>query len=62
MGWGKTLPGIMAENTSIMLPSGVFVLERSSREIPPDIFLSRDDRIYGETVLSFYWKREVSES
>jgi 16S rRNA (guanine(966)-N(2))-methyltransferase RsmD len=55
-GWGRELPAIMAANWRVVAPGGVFVFERSSRETPDDIFISRDDRIYGETVLSFYWK------
>jgi 16S rRNA (guanine(966)-N(2))-methyltransferase RsmD len=61
LGWGKSLPPLMSENWSIVSGGGVFVLERSSRETPEDIFVPRDDRIYGETVLSFYWKKEVRE-
>ncbi|MDR2779943.1 MAG: RsmD family RNA methyltransferase [Synergistaceae bacterium] len=58
MGWGKILPPLMAEHWRLVAPGGVFVFERSSREIPADIFAARDDRIYGETVLSFYWRKE----
>jgi 16S rRNA (guanine(966)-N(2))-methyltransferase RsmD len=54
MGWGEILPRLMAENWNLLAPDGVFVFERSSRETPADIFAARDDRIYGETVLSFY--------
>jgi 16S rRNA (guanine(966)-N(2))-methyltransferase RsmD len=55
MGWGRTLPPLMAENWRLISPGGVFVFERSSREAAADIFIARDDRIYGETVISFYW-------
>jgi 16S rRNA (guanine(966)-N(2))-methyltransferase RsmD len=61
MGWGKTLPGLAAANIKLLTPGGVFVFERSSREEPAGIFAARDDRIYGETVLSFYWNREGAE-
>jgi 16S rRNA (guanine(966)-N(2))-methyltransferase RsmD len=58
VGWGKILPPLMAEHWRLVAPGGAFVFERSSRETPADIFAARDDRIYGETVLSFYWRRE----
>jgi 16S rRNA (guanine(966)-N(2))-methyltransferase RsmD len=61
-GWGESLPFLMAQNWSVISPGGVFVFERSSREEPREIFASRDDRIYGETVLSFYWRKEVIDS
>jgi len=60
MGWGKTLPLLMAENWLLVTPGGVFAFEHSSRETPSDIFVPRDDRIYGETVISFYWKQEAN--
>jgi 16S rRNA (guanine(966)-N(2))-methyltransferase RsmD len=56
MGWGDIMPRLMMEeNISILSSGGVFVLERSSREEPAEVAARRDDRIYGETVLSFYW-------
>jgi 16S rRNA (guanine(966)-N(2))-methyltransferase RsmD len=58
MGWGKIMPPLMGENWNLVAPDGAFVFERSSRETPADIFAARDDRIYGETVLSFYWRKE----
>jgi 16S rRNA G966 N2-methylase RsmD len=58
MGWGAALPPIIAENWSLLSPGGVFVFEHSSRETLADIFIPRDDRIYGETVMSFYWNQE----
>jgi 16S rRNA G966 N2-methylase RsmD len=61
LGWGKSLPGLIAQNWDIVSPGGAFVFERSSRETPVEIVVPRDDRVYGETVLSFYWKREVSD-
>ncbi|MDR3279429.1 MAG: RsmD family RNA methyltransferase [Synergistaceae bacterium] len=60
MGWGETLPRLMAENWNIVAPGGVFAFEHSSRDVISDIFVPRDDRIYGETVISFYWKPEAS--
>ena len=57
MGWGQVLPKLMEENWGIVSPGGVFVFERSSREEPAEISVPRDDRVYGETVLSFYWKK-----
>jgi 16S rRNA (guanine(966)-N(2))-methyltransferase RsmD len=58
MGWGEVLPGLIEGNPSLLSASGVFVLERSIRETPAEISIPRDDRIYGETVLSFYWPGE----
>ena len=58
LGWGETLPRLIDENRSILSGGGVFVFEHSSREKPAEMASSaftRDDRIYGETVLSFYW-------
>jgi 16S rRNA (guanine(966)-N(2))-methyltransferase RsmD len=62
LGWGKSLPALMAQNWNIVSPGGVFVFEHSSREEASEIFGPRDDRIYGETVLSFYWKKEERDS
>jgi 16S rRNA (guanine(966)-N(2))-methyltransferase RsmD len=61
-GWGAVLPLLVADNWNAVKPGGVFVFEHSSREPAADFLTARDDRIYGETVLSFYWKREVNES
>lgn len=55
MGWGECLPLLIEANLSLLKPDGAFVFERSSREIPAEIAIPRDDRTYGETVLSFYW-------
>jgi 16S rRNA (guanine(966)-N(2))-methyltransferase RsmD len=57
-GWGEILPPLIAEHRSLVAPGGAFVFERSSRETPADVFAPRDDRIYGETVLSFYRRKE----
>ena len=57
MGWGQILPRLMEENWDIVSSGGVFVFERSSREEPAEISIPRDDRIYVETVLSFYWNK-----
>ena len=56
MGWGVILPALMEENWNIVSSGGVFVFERSSREEPAEISIPRDDRVYGDTILSFYWK------
>ena len=56
IGWGQILPKLMEENRNLVSSGGVFVLERSSREEPSEISVPRDDRVYGETILSFYWK------
>jgi 16S rRNA G966 N2-methylase RsmD len=67
MGWSLTLPSMMAEHPSILAPGGVFVMERSSRDVAADsfagceIFSRRDDRIYGGTVLSIYRKITIEE-
>jgi 16S rRNA (guanine(966)-N(2))-methyltransferase RsmD len=61
-GWGAALPPLVADNWDAVKPGGAFVFEHSSRESASDFLVARDDRIYGDTVLSFYWKREVSES
>ena len=58
LGWGETLPRLVEENFSVLSEGGVFVFEHSTREEPAKMSSStftRDDRIYGETVLSFYW-------
>jgi 16S rRNA (guanine966-N2)-methyltransferase len=55
MGWAGILPPMIAENARILARGGVFVLERSSKETPAEISAPRDDRVYGDTVLSFYW-------
>ena len=61
MGWGQTLPKLMEENWSLVSSGGAFVFERSSREEPAEISIPRDDRVYGETILSFYWKQLLEE-
>jgi 16S rRNA (guanine(966)-N(2))-methyltransferase RsmD len=61
-GWGAALPHLVAANWGAVKQGGVFVFEHSSREPVVYFLTERDDRIYGDTVLSFYWKREVSES
>ena len=61
IGWGTELPRLIAENKKLLAPGGVFAFERSSRERVSnilDIFLNRDDKIYGETVISFFWSPE----
>ena len=55
LGWGAALPALIKKHIGIIAPDGVFVLERSSREEPDDAGMKRDDRVYGDTVLSFYW-------
>lgn len=56
MGWGLELPPLIEKNDALLLAGGVFVFERSIRETVAEIAIPRDDRSYGETVLSFYWK------
>lgn len=54
MGWGVELIELIEKNISIIAPGGVFVFEHSSRENLAELSIPRDDRTYGETVLSFY--------
>jgi 16S rRNA (guanine966-N2)-methyltransferase len=56
MGWALVLPPMIDANPRILARGGVFVMERSSRETPAEISMPREDRTYGDTVLSFYWK------
>ena len=55
MGWGAELPPLIEKNFAILARPGVFVFERTAREAVAEISVPRDDRVYGETVLSFYW-------
>jgi 16S rRNA (guanine(966)-N(2))-methyltransferase RsmD len=55
MGWGEALPPLVERNIAVLSPGGVFVFERSAREAMAEISIPRDDRAYGETILSFYW-------
>ncbi len=55
MGWGSELPPLIEKNIAILAKGGVFVFERAAREAVAEISVPRDDRVYGETVLSFYW-------
>lgn len=57
LGWGRELPLLFEQHRGIVVPGGAFVFERSSREDAAEISIERDDRRYGETVLSFYWIR-----
>lgn len=56
LGWGASLPVLMAAHWDLLAPRGAFVFERASREPVAEIEIPRDDRTYGETTLSFYWK------
>ena len=60
-GWGAALPPLVADSWSAVKSGGVFVFEHSSREPAADFLTAGDDRIYGDTVLSFYWKRGSNE-
>lgn len=59
LGWGEKLIALMSENWGILAEDGVFVFEHSVRdELPPldmDGSVEREDRVYGDTVLTFYW-------
>jgi 16S rRNA (guanine(966)-N(2))-methyltransferase RsmD len=69
MGWGESLPPLIAKHAAILAPGGFFVLERSVRDGVADthgiaegkIFTERDDRIYGDTALSIYRKIMTEE-
>ena len=67
MGWGESLPKLIASHDAILAPGGLFVLERSIRDRASDAsdlggaFTGRDDRAYGDTVLSFYRKIKTGE-
>jgi 16S rRNA (guanine(966)-N(2))-methyltransferase RsmD len=67
MGWSESLPQLIAKHDAILAPGGLFVLERSIRDSTADsgslgeVFTGRDDRIYGDTVLSFYRKMKTEE-
>jgi 16S rRNA (guanine(966)-N(2))-methyltransferase RsmD len=69
MGWGESLPPLIARHAALLASGGLFVLERSVRDgvADPDgigegkIFSARDDRIYGDTVLSIYRKIMTEE-
>jgi 16S rRNA G966 N2-methylase RsmD len=67
MGWSETLPPLVAKHGSLLALGGMFVLERSIRDGVADssavckIFTERDDRIYGDTVLSIYRKITTEE-
>ncbi len=60
LGWGEKLVALMGENWGILAEGGVFVFEHATREELPPLehegeTIGRDDRIYGDTALSFYW-------
>ena len=59
LGWGEELIRLVSANWSILTDDGVFVFEHAAREaLPPfeaDGPLEREDRVYGDTVLTFYW-------
>lgn len=58
LGWGEELIALMKDNWRILSPDGVFVFEHARREEPAVLDIAgcrREDRIYGDTVLSFYW-------
>lgn len=53
-GWGMELPPLLERCSELFAPGGIFVFERSAREPIRDISTPHDDRIYGDTILSFY--------
>ena len=60
LGWGLELPKLIENNSSILSDDGVFVFEHSDKEklyeLDSDIW-SKDDRVYGGTILTFYKRR-----
>lgn len=54
-GWVTELLGLIADNPSIVITGGILVIEHSLREPVPGWAPLRDDRVYGETVLSFFY-------
>lgn len=59
LGWGEKLIALMRDNWGILAEDGVFIFEHSIREELPPLdtggFADREDRAYGDTVLTFYW-------
>ena len=58
--WGLELPSIIGNNGSILSDEGIFIYEHSDKEKICELDLnnwSRDDRVYGGTILSFYKRR-----
>lgn len=59
LGWCEKLIVLMGGNWSILAEDGVFIFERSAREELPGLSVGgaveREDRAYGDTVLTFYW-------
>lgn len=53
MGWVDELLDLIEANDVVARP-GILVIERSSRETPRERTTEREDRAYGETVLSVY--------
>jgi 16S rRNA (guanine(966)-N(2))-methyltransferase RsmD len=64
MGWSESLPCMIASHSPILARGGVFILERSRRDTmtssPTEaaIFHPREDRVYGDTILSIYRKKQ----
>lgn len=52
-GWADELLDLIEANDVVARP-GILIIERSSRETPRDALREREDRAYGETVLSIY--------
>lgn len=58
--WGMELPSLIDKNNSILSDNGIFIYEHSDKEKICELDLnnwSRDDRVYGGTILSFYKRR-----
>lgn len=59
-GWGKELLKIAEEHIGLFKPGGVFIFEHSDREAvsPGSILEMKDSRKYGETILTFFERRD----
>ncbi|MBN1334038.1 MAG: RsmD family RNA methyltransferase [Synergistales bacterium] len=63
-GWPGELLLLMEEKKEILRPGGELIIEHSVREMPPDteeVFMLKDQRRYGDTILSFYISRTESD-
>ncbi|NLV82665.1 MAG: hypothetical protein GXZ18_06680 [Synergistaceae bacterium] len=61
LGWGQELPKLIDNNNFVLSDNGIFVYEHSEREEIFELDLnkwSREDRVYGGTILTFY-KKEI---
>lgn len=60
LGWGQELPKLIDDHSSILSDNGFFIYEHSVKEDVLELDSlewSREDRVYGSTVLTFYKRR-----